>query len=300
VHHIVSDGWSQGLLADQAAEVYRAAVEGRDADLPAAVHPSRLSDPVAAGSIDGRIAGVVAALDGAPTDVLLPHDRARGDEQSTAAATVETALGAPAADRLRELAAELAVTPFMISAAVLAVALARAGGQRDLLLAFPWAGREAPGSADAVGMLVNTLVLRVDLRDGPTWRELLDRVRAASIACYRHADVPFDAVAAALHPGRDLSRPPLTPVYLDVRDRAHAPPDLGRGVTARWRPLDPLHVKFELELTVTAGTAGWELAASYPVALFDAGTVRTMLDALLAAAADLADDPDARPLGRLQ
>jgi non-ribosomal peptide synthetase component F len=148
-------------------------------------------------------------------------------------------------------------------------------------------------------MLVNTLVLRADLRDEPTWRELLGRVRAASIACFQHAGVPFDAVSAALHPGRDLSRPPLTPVYLDVRDRAHATPDLGPGVAARWRPLDPVHVKFELELTATAGAAGWDLAASYPVALFDAGTAAGLLDAVAAAAADLSDDPDARPLGRL-
>jgi len=298
VHHIVSDGWSQGLLLDQVAEAYRALIEGRDAELPPPVHPARLAEPAAA-AMDARIASVVAALDGAPTDVPLPHDRARGGVQSTAAATVTSALPAPLAARLDRLAGVLGVTPFMTAASLLAVALARRSGQRDLLLALPWAGRDAPGSANAVGMLVNTLALRVDLLGEPTWRELLGRVRAASIACYRHADVPFDAVVAALHPDRDLGRPPLTPVYLDVRDRAHAPPDLGPGVAAAWRPLDPVHVKFELELTATTGAGGWELAASYPVALFDAGTVRGLLDAVLAAAADLADDPDAHLFGRL-
>jgi non-ribosomal peptide synthetase component F len=145
-------------------------------------------------------------------------------------------------------------------------------------------------------MFVNTLVLRVDLRGRPTWRELLERVRAASLESYRNADAPFDAVAAALHPGRDLSRPPLTPVYIAGQEAQPRPPDLGERVQARFAPLPGLHVKYELELTVRDGADRLELHASYATEALDAETVNNLLAGLEAGARNLAAHPDAPAL----
>jgi amino acid adenylation domain-containing protein len=294
-HHIVTDGWSQHLLLAQIGAVYGARLRGVTAELAEPVHPER----VAAGprdALDGRVAATLARLRGAPTDVGLPHDRGRTAVQPVAAARRSTRLGAGLTGRLRASTGELGCTTFMLTAALLAVTLARRGAQRDYLFAFPWAGRDAPGTADAVGMFVTTLVLRVDLTGDPTWREILTRVRAESIASYRHADVPFEAVAAALHPDRDLSRPPVTPVYVSALDHAPAPPALVPTASSRYLPLDPLYVKYELELTATDHPDDLELAVSYAVALFDADTVAGLLDALVACAADLATDPHTHPL----
>lgn len=297
VHHIVADGWARQLLMDEIAEVYRAETQNRPARLGEPVHPGLLvgADP-ADGSVDARTAEVVAGLTGAPTDVWLPHDRPRGDMQSTVGATCSTTLGPELTARLRAVLGQSGCTTFMAAAALLAVTLARRGGQRDFLFAFPWAGRDAPGSAEAVGMFVNTLVLRVDLRGDPTWWEVLARIRDSSTQCYRNADVPFDAIAAALHPDRDLSRPPLTPVYLSFFDAPPAAVPLRPDGTARYLPLDPLHIKYELELVVTEGHDDVALDASYAVDLFDEGTVTRLLDDLVAGAADLVSDPHAHPL----
>jgi non-ribosomal peptide synthetase component F len=287
-HHLVTDGWSQQVLAEQVARAYR----GED-DLPEPVHPADLvGEPVD----EQRVAAVVEALRGAPTDVDLPRDRPRSTVQSTGGFTTTALLDREVTAALRAAGAELGCTTFMTTAALLAVALARGGAQRDFLIAFPWAGRDRPGSADAVGMFINTLVLRVDLRDEPTWRELLVRVRDRATACYRDADVPFDAIAAALHPGRDLSRPPLTPVYTTALPEPATPPDLGPGTAARYLPPDPLHVKYEFELVATDLPDRVELAASCATALFDAGTAAGLLAAVLAAASDLAIDLDAPAL----
>jgi non-ribosomal peptide synthetase component F len=184
----------------------------------------------------------------------------------------------------------------MVAAALLAVTLARRGDQRDFLFAFPWAGRDAPGAADAVGMFVNTLVLRVDLTGDPDWREILARVRAASLAAYQDAEVPYELLAGALHPDRDLSRPPVTPVYLSALDEPPPPLPLGPGVACRRLPLDPLYIKYELELSAVAYPDGLELAVGYPVARCDAGTAAVLLGALVDAATDLAGDLDRQPL----
>lgn len=287
-HHIISDGWSRELLMDQVAAAYRAALEGRAAMLADPVHPAEVAPGPAGGTAE-----VVERLRGAPVDVRLPHDRPRGDVQSTVAGTRVATVGAAG---LRAAAGESGCTTFMCCAALLGVGLARRTGQRDLLVAFPWAGRSGPRAAGAVGLFVNTLVLRVDLRGAPTWRELLARVREGSLSCYRHADVPLDEVAAVLHPDRDLSRPPLTPVYLSVPDAAEVPPVLHPSLTARYLPLDPLHIKYELEFTATPCGDDLELAASYSADLFDASTVDDLLGAVADAAADLTTDPLAHPL----
>jgi non-ribosomal peptide synthetase component F len=145
-------------------------------------------------------------------------------------------------------------------------------------------------------MFVNTLVLRVDLRGEPSWREVLLRVREHGTSCYRDADVPFDAVAAALQPERDLGRPPLTPVYVTALPEAAAPPDLGADIRSAHLPLEPLHVKYEFELTATDLARELELSASYATGLFDEATVDGLLTSLVAAATDLAIDPDAPAL----
>jgi amino acid adenylation domain-containing protein len=278
-HHIVADGQSQQLLLDELAEVYAALREARPALLSEPVHPASVPGTRPGPELDARVSAVVDALRGAPTDVDLPRSQPRPAVQRMAAASAATTLDARLTKRLRRVSADLGCTTFMTAAALLGVAIARFGDQRDVLFAFPWAGRDEPASQTAVGMFVNTLVLRVDLRGEPTWRELLRRVRAAS-----------------LHPDRDLSRPPLTPVYLAAQDADPRPPALGPGVLSRCVALPDLRVKYELELTACDRADRLTFAASYAVDLIDPKTVTDLLAALSAGARNLAADRDAPAL----
>lgn len=233
-----------------------------------------------------------ADLSDAPVDVFLPHDRPRGSVQSIVAAAAHATLDARLTDDLRELLDELGCTTFMATAALLAATLARRSDQRDFLFAFPWAGRDTAGTEDAVGMFVNTLLLRADLRGEPTWRGLLGRLRRACTDAYQAADLPFDALAAALHPDRGLDRPPVTPVYLAAVDAPESPPNLGPDIVVRRRKPDRVHVKYELELTAVAGNDRVELTFEYVSALFDAKTISHLLASLTECAVDLVADPD--------
>ncbi len=287
-HHAVVDGWSLDLLMTQIGEVYRSGVD----DLPAPVHPASLATDTP------DAAEVVERLRGAPTDIPLPLDAARATVQPVDAAIATSVVDSALTARLRAVTAPLGCSTFVLGATLLAAALARRTGQDDLLIAFPWSGRDRAGTVDAVGMFVNTLVLRADLRGNPTWRELLARVREDSKACYRTADVPFDEVVAALQPDRDLSRPPLTPVYLGVVDRERVLPNLGEGITAAHLPLPGMRVKYELDLTITDRGDELALAAAYPTDLFAATTAAGLLASFATSAADLAADPDTPVLRR--
>ncbi len=297
VHHIVFDGWSREVFMDQVGEVYRAAGEGRVADLPAPVHPAEMADDVPEPELADRVEQALDRLRGAPTDIALPHDRPRPqDSQSTFGSTLASHLDAGLTRRLTALAAQEGCTLFMLAAALLVGTLARNGEQRDFLIAFPWAGRDRPGSSAAVGMLVNTLLLRVDITDEPTWRELLHRSRMASLASYADADVPFDAIAAVLHPTRDLTRPPLSPVIVDIVDELPRAPRLGGEIIGHYCPEDPFHFKFELALYARRDGDELELFFDYSADLFDAGTVATFLAALERSATDLVNAPDSSVL----
>ncbi|GAA3143568.1 amino acid adenylation domain-containing protein [Streptomyces rectiviolaceus] len=292
VHHIVSDGWSLELVMRDIAQTYRALTTGVPLLLPEPGHPAAVPTD-GAGAITDGTERLLAALRGAPTDIELPHDRARTKTQSTDADHREARLTGELPQRIREIAAEQRCTTFMAAATLLAAALARRSGQRDFLFAFPWAGRDGAGRAEAVGMFVNTLLVRADLADGPTWRELLARVRESALTAYRYADTPFDALAAALHPDRDLSRPPVTPVYLNAVDEAPQPPRLSGAAGARYVVPPRLKAKYELELTVTGGADGLVFSLVHLTALFDGPTVDELLADLARAARDLSNDPEA-------
>ncbi|MGW5878740.1 condensation domain-containing protein [Nocardiopsis terrae] len=289
LHHIVADGASRDLVLDQITRLYRALTLGGTADLPAPVHPARMARPRPG---TASTTAMIRRLEGAPTDVALPHDRPRREGQSTLALRRGITLDAEHAGGLSSAAVTGAgYTPFMVSAALVGAALARVTGQRDLLVAFPWNERDTAEGDDAVAMLVNTLVLRLDFTGNPTWWELLARIKESCALCYRNADASFDELVAALHPERDLSRPPLTPVYLAhtyARPEGVAP---GPGIRASLLPIEPPHTKYELEFDIVEHAGGIEITALAMQDLFDPATVEGLLDTVAEAARDLAADP---------
>ncbi|MGW5399178.1 amino acid adenylation domain-containing protein [Streptomyces sp. NPDC003952] len=308
VHHIVSDGWSLDLVLGDVAALYRSltgavAADGTDGTAPDGAtgpegaapaglylpgHPAavRYADAPDEAALEELLAG----LRGAPTDIGLPYDRPRGKSQSVEADTRTRELDPAQAARLAELAAKERCTSFMVAAVLLAAALARRGDQRDFLFTFPWAGRDGADRARTVGMFVNTLLVRADLRGEPSWREALTRVRASALAAYRHPDTPFDTLAATLHPDRGLSRPAVTPVYLNAASEGARPPVLDARTRTRFATPPRLKSKYELELTVTAGPDRFALSFSYLTALFDADTVDGLLTDVAQAATDLIAD----------
>ncbi|MBD0714155.1 non-ribosomal peptide synthetase, partial [Streptomyces sp. CBMA370] len=291
-HHIAVDAQSLAVLVGELGEAYRAGAEGGTGGLPDPVPPG--ADQWAETASDRTAEAVRAAterLRGAPVDVLLPHDRPRGPVQDTSGATCPVPLEGIDPGLLRTLARSEGVTAFMAAAAVLAVALGRRSGQRDFLFATPWGGRDA-ATAGQVAMLIDTVVVRVDTTGAGSWRELLRRVRAASLTAFRDAGVPFDALVSALHPGRDLSRPPLTPVQISVGEGEPALPDLGPGLVCGPLPSGHAHTKYELTLDLRERPGGPTLALDFAIALFDTATVRGIAADLRRCLTELDRDPD--------
>ncbi|MFC1232969.1 MULTISPECIES: condensation domain-containing protein [Streptomyces] len=296
VHHIVFDGVSRGLLLDEIRSLYRAGVDGAEPEPSDPPHPASVVAQRTPEEIAEQVADVVGRLRGAPPEVRLPFTRARHDgEEALLGATLATALDEETTEKVMAVAAQEGCTPFMVGVALLTGTLARTGPQRDFLIAFAWPGRDDPATADVIGMFMTTVVLRVTLHAGDTWRNLLSGVRVSGMEAFVDSDVPLDAVSAALNPDRNALWPPLSPVLVNL-DEAPRSLELAPGVTGRLRPLDPMFIKYDLAMFVrleaTAGRRRLALSLDYPGNVFGRTDVSRFLDDLRHSAADLATFPE--------
>ncbi|MCP3754704.1 AMP-binding protein [Streptomyces sp. TBY4] len=189
VHHMVSDGWSTGVLLSDLGVFYSALRRGRSAP-PARSGPdyAELVDRANAQWPVSR-AHFATALAGAPEALEQFAGRRTVEEVLTQAHEFE--IPASLAEALRARAAELGATPFLAVTAAWAGLLASRSGRPDLVVMTPVPGRPRPDSERTVGCFVQSLLLRVDASGGPGFAELVDRLRTVYSEALDHQLYPF-------------------------------------------------------------------------------------------------------------
>jgi amino acid adenylation domain-containing protein len=290
MHHIVSDGWSLGVMLDELAALYDAFAAGRPSPLPPL--PLQYADFAAAQrqeaqALEGQLAYWREQLAGAPA-LELPADRPRAAVLSDRGAALGVALGPELTRGLQNLARREGATPFMVLLAAWWALLHRSSGQDDLTVGCPVAGRDRPEVEPLIGCFVNTLPMRVRLEGEPSFRELLGQVRAVALAAYDHQGVPFERIVEELAPARELGRTPLFQVLLALRDASRPlPRPAGLELSLDEIPTGAARLDLTLMLGERADGAGIEGTLEYRADLFEAATAARLiahLQELLAAA----------------
>ncbi|GIH27592.1 hypothetical protein Aph01nite_59020 [Acrocarpospora phusangensis] len=199
----------------------------------------------------------------------LPADRPRPAEMSHAGAVydfpVPVALGSLAVG---------GVTPYMILLAAFQVLLGRYSGQGDFAVATPVAGRSLPELDRVVGMFVNTLAMRADLSDDPSFTEFLARTRSLALDAYAHQELPFDRLVSELNVERDVSRSPIAQVTLALQNFRTGLDEHGLRLSAF--PVEPGISRFDLSLYLYETGEGFTGQFAYNTDLFDETTVARM------------------------
>ncbi|WP_030420322.1 amino acid adenylation domain-containing protein [Streptomyces sp. NRRL F-5065] len=309
LHHIAGDGASTTPLARDLAAAYRARLGGEEPGLApltvqyadhAARQRARLGTPAEPTPLaTAQLEHFKRALAGLPDQLGLPTDRPRPPVAGTAGDTVPFALGAQAHTALVRLARATGASVFMTVQAGLAALLTRHGCGTDIPLGTPVAGRDDDATAALVGFFTNTLVLRTDTSGDPTFRELLERVRSATLAAFEHDALPFDHLVEALNPPRSLARHPLFQTMLAWQSVPDTAFPLAPGTTARMSTMTTGTAKFDLTLNageLTGGGIGGFL--EFRTDLFDRSTAQALADRLTRLLTAAAEAPDT-PLGLL-
>ncbi|MER7701337.1 amino acid adenylation domain-containing protein [Kitasatospora sp. NPDC097605] len=301
LHHIAADGWSIGVLFGDLATAYGARRTGAaPAFEPLPVQYADVAhwqQTELAAELDRQQAWWQERLRGATATVTVPADRPRPAVAGTAGARFTEELGAERSRRVRALAEQTGSTVYMVLLAALQTVLGRYTGSEDVTVGTPIAGRTRSETEPLVGCFVNTLAMRTDLSGDPTVRELLERVKDATLGAYGHQDLPFERLIDALGLERELAHTPLFQVLLNVHNQAEARPELP-GHTVHWQPIGTDTAKFDLSVAVV--DTGGELAADlvWRTELYDEATVRRVFGHLTTVLDAMAADPD-RPLADL-
>jgi amino acid adenylation domain-containing protein len=292
LHHIVSDGWSCGVLVRELAALY-----GKSPLPPLPIQYADFAEWQRARLSGDRLAGHLAAwrkaLEGAPPTLDLPTDRPRPPVLRHQGRRRLITVPAELTARLRDLCRREGATLFMLLLAAFGSVLGRLAGQSDLVIGTPIANRNREEIEGLIGFFVNTLALRVDLTGDPDVRTLLARARATAHAAYAHQDLPFERIVEEIAPERQAGRNPLFQVMLALQNTPV------QNVEVPGLALIPLGAetgtaKFDLHLSLTE--SGGLLAGDleYSTELFDASTIDRFAGHLVRWLEAAAESPEAR------
>ncbi|HEU0299134.1 MAG TPA: FkbM family methyltransferase, partial [Longimicrobium sp.] len=303
MHHVVSDGWSMGVLVRELGVLYGAFRAGAGDPLPPL--PVQYADYaawqrrwVAGEVVEAQAAYWARTLAGAPEVLALPADRPRPARRDHAGAVARVVLDEELTAALKALSKRHRTTLFMTLMAGWAVVLARLSGQDDVVVGTPTANRGRREIEGLIGFFLNTLAHRVDLSGAPTVAELLARVKARALEGQQNQDIPFEQVVERVQPARSMAHTPLFQVMFAwqnaPRDRLELPGlELSPLQGAAWET-----AKFDLSLTLAEADGRIAGGLIYATALFDPATIERHVAYLRGVLAQMAAD-DRRPVEAL-
>jgi len=277
MHHIVSDGWSMGVLVREVAALYRAYRQGQADPLPPlaiqyADYAQWQRQWLAGDTLQAQLDYWMRQLTGAPALLELPTDRPRPPVQSYVGASVNLTLDADLSSGLKALAKEHNATLYMLLYTGWAILLAKLSGQHDIVVGAPVANRQRTEVEGLIGFFVNTLALRADLSANPSVHALIEQVRGMTLAAYSHQDVPFEQVVEAVNPPRSMSHSPIFQTMLVLQN---TPLGELRLPELTLTPQEIPHVTAQFDLMLSLAEAGDVMVGGleYASDLFDRGTI---------------------------
>ncbi|MYX09095.1 non-ribosomal peptide synthetase [Streptomyces sp. SID8375] len=288
MHHIVSDGWSIGVLLREVSQLYAAEQRGMADALPEL--PVQYADyalwqreRMAKGEYDEDLKYWMERLDNSVPVLEIPTAcQPEPGESDTAAeefsgGRVSLDLGPELTAAIENMSRQERCTPYMTLLAAYALLLHRHSGQSSLVIGTPIANRNQLHIEELIGFFVNTLALRFDLDADGSFRDLLAQARRVALGAFGHQDLPFEKLVEELRPERKFSQAPLFQVMFVMQNTPNHPLELP-GVE-----VDPVDVhngtaKFDLLLSVTLRDGSLRAVFEYDAAKFDATTVTMLLD----------------------
>jgi len=283
MHHIISDGWSMGVLIDEVTALYEAFRSNQPSPLPDL--PVQYADfaewqlellRTESEVLESQLNYWAEKLREAP-NLELPTDRPRPRVYNPRGAIIPFKLSAELLQELKTLNRREHVTLFMTLLAAFNILLRSRARQDDIVVGADIANRTRVETEGLIGFFVNMLVLRTDLSGDPTFGELLQRVREVTLGAYAHQDVPFAKLVSQLQVKRDLSRNPLFQVVFVLQNASMKTLELP-GLKLSPFEFGMTNAPFDIVLSLNETPDGLLGSITYNTELFDEQTARRLLD----------------------
>ncbi|MBD2741503.1 non-ribosomal peptide synthetase [Coleofasciculus sp. FACHB-1120] len=295
LHHIVSDGWSIGVLIRELGTLYTAFGNNERSPLPEL--PIQYADFadwqhewLQGEVLETQLAYWKQQLDNIPS-LNLPTDKPRPATPTYRGATQFLELPKSLSEELEVLTQRQGVTLFMTLLAAFQTLLYRYTQQSDIVVGSPIANRNRREIEGLIGFFVNSLVLRTNLSGNPTFLELLSRVREVALGAYAHQDLPFEKLVEELHPERNLSQHPLFQVAFSLQNTPIEALELP-GLTLSHLDFDNPSAKFDLEFHLWESPEALRGQVIYSTDLFDDATITRMLGHFQTLLEDIVANPE--------
>ena len=302
MHHIISDGWSLGILIQELNHAYRAYTQGSAPTLPNL--PIQYADfalwqraYLSGSQLEDQLAYWRKQLSGAPALLELPSDRPRTPVKRYNGSSYEFQLASGLVTKLNQLAQQHNATLFMVLLAAFDLLLARYSRQNDISVGTPIANRNRAEIEGLIGFFVNTLVLRTQVDDAGSFIRLLEQVRQTTLDAYAHQDLPFEQLVDELAPTRTLSYSPLFQVMLVLQNAESGHFELPQ-LTATMQSFEFPFAKFDLSCHLVEQDNGLLGIMVYSTDLFDAATITRMATHFTVLLEGIVTQPD-QPLHQL-
>jgi len=302
LHHIISDGWSLGILVDEFSRLYEASDKRKSANLK----PLTIQYGDFAVWERGRLNKLLLQrylhhfqndLKGAPTILDLPTDRPRPRHQTYNGQTHAFMIDRELSLKVRTCANKHGATPFMVLLSIFGVLLGRYSRQDDLIIGSPLSVRAHPDCEPVIGLFLNTIPLRLDLTESPTFSDVLNRLKRRALKAFEHGEVPFDELLQALNIDRSLNHTPLFQVLFALQNAPVGKLDTGDLTIT---PMEPENSKapFDLVLSMEELEEGIRGRFRFNTDLFDLETIQYMSDHFVNLLSDAVTNTD-KPVHRL-
>ncbi len=297
IHHIVSDGWSIGVFADELGSLYDSYCQGCDSSLPEL--PFQFGDFAVwqkqwleRGNFGDQLSYWAQQLSNLPV-LEIATDRPRPPVWTSNGYIESILLPRELTEALQKQSNLGGFTFFMVALAALKVLIHRHSGQTDIFVGTLVAGRPRVELEKLIGPFINTLVLRTDVSNDPPFPELLARVRETVLQALANQEAPFERVVGLIQPKRDLSRHPVFQINF-IFQRDFVRPLCASGLTLTAIPSKSPGSMYDLNFFMVERADGWRASCEYNTDLYEGATIRGLLKHFATLLAEICANPNRR------
>jgi amino acid adenylation domain-containing protein len=295
LHHIVTDGWSMGVMIEEMVKLYEGYERGEEVELEELAiqygdYAVWQREWLKGEELEEHLKYWKEKLEGAPEVLELRKRRGRAREGERGGRKKKR-LSEGLSKEIKEVSRQARVTMYMMLLGAFKVLMSRYTGQEDIVVGTPIAGRERVETERVIGIFVNTVVIRSEVRGDRSYREVLRGVREAVLEAQSHQEMPFEKIVEAMRPERSLSHSPLFQVMFDQAVTRSELPSLS-SLNATYLDINFASAKFDLRMSVAKEGTALVASMEYDQELFDEPTIERMLNHYEILLESIVNDPD--------